>query len=299
MGEDLDMDQCYSTLLVKQKNVDDFYRFTIEPISLSVKRLLRRQVMTVEKKERLQTYLRSPRFHDLRIISDIVFESLAQLQLQEEVALNLVPMVEVSAPRSSGNAKQKTQFSSPADVANPPVWIQFKLTDTVEFDVDSSNSTVFQAGVFYVPTSSNELAFDSFILIDQVLYIFQFTIAALHEINEGMTKSLSRPTLEAKLQGVEWRFVFVIPSGSTICPESNVAKLKESCDRATLFTAEIDIYQAGQPRGSDGDPNHNAPNHPNHPRHRKTTSSSSQSGDNVSPPHQQGDIFQGPPTQSP
>ena len=252
MGEDLDMDQCYSTLLVKQKTVDDFYGFTIEPISLSVKRLLKRQLMTVEKKERLQTYLRSPRLHDLRIISDIVFESLAQLQLQEEVALNLVPMVNVSALRSRENAKWESQSSSPVvDAANPPFWILFKPTDTVEYN--ESTLSGFQAGVLYVPTTSNESAFDSFILVDQVLYIFQYSIASLHEIDEGITKLLSRPTLEAKLEGVEWRFVFVIPSGSTIVfSESNFANLKNVWDSARLFTAEIDVYQAGQPRGGDG-----------------------------------------------
>ena len=200
MGEDLDMDLWHSILLLKRKNVDDLLEFTIEPISPSIKRLLKRQLMT-EEKERLQTYLRLASVHDLRIIAGIVFESLAQLQLQEEVALNLVPMVKVSDPRSRGNAKWQTQSSSPADAANPPFWIQFKPTDTVEYD--ESTLSGLQAGVLYVPTSSNELAFDSFILIDQVLYIFQFSITALHETNEGITKLLSRPTLEAKLRGVE------------------------------------------------------------------------------------------------
>ena len=237
------MDLSHSILLIKRKNVDDLHEFTIEPISLSTKRLIKRQLVTEEKKERLQTYLRSPSWHDLRIIFDIVFESLVQLQLQEEVALNLVPMVKVLSPQSRGDAKWESQSSSPADVANPPFWILFKPMDTVE--CDESTLSGFQAGVFYVPTSSNELAFDSFILIDQVFYIFQFSIAAFQEINERMTKLLSRPTLDAKLRGVEWRFVFVIPSGtsgSTICLESNVAaKLKDFWDRARVFTAEIDL----------------------------------------------------------
>jgi hypothetical protein len=290
LGEDLDMRLSRSILLIKRKNVDDLHEFTIEPMSLSVKRLLQRQLKqlaTKEKKERLQTYLRLAKSYDLMILAAIVFESLAQLQLQERVALNLVPMVKVPALQSRENAKWQSQSSIPADAANPPFWILFKPTDTVEYD--ESTLSGFQAGVFYVPTSSNESAFDSFILVDQVLYIFRFSIASLHEINEGIPKLLSRPTFEAKLEGVEWRFIFIIPSGSDgstiVCSESNVADLKEFWDSARLFTAEIrvDFYQAEQPRGGDGDPNPNVPNHPNHPRPHETSSSSSQSGDNVPP----------------
>jgi len=136
----------------------------------------------------------------------------------------------------------ESQPSSRADAANPPFPIQFKPTDTVEYN--ESKLSGFQPGVFYVPMSSSQVAFDSFILVDQVLYIFQFSISALHENTEGITKFLSQPTLEEKLQGTEWRFVFVIPPGSMIvCSESNVAKLKGFGDRARLFTAEIDVHE--------------------------------------------------------
>jgi len=37
MGKNLDMELSHSIILVKRKNVDDLLRFTIEPISLSVK----------------------------------------------------------------------------------------------------------------------------------------------------------------------------------------------------------------------------------------------------------------------
>ena len=216
----------------------DLWGFTIEPISLSVKRLLKKQLMKVEQKERLRTYLLIARVQDSRIMTSIVFESLAQLQLQEEVTLNLVPMVEVPAPRG-GNAKWESQ---PSSRAGAPFPIQFKPADTVEYN--ESELSGFQPGVFYVPMSSNQVAFDSFVLVDQVLYIFQFSISALHEITEGVTKFFSQPTLKEKLQGAEWRFVFVISPGSTIvCSESNVAKLKGFWDMARPFTAEIDVHK--------------------------------------------------------
>lgn len=243
MSKDLDMDRSHSIILVKRKNVDDLLGYTVEPISLSVKRMLKKELMKWEQKERLWTYLLFPRVQDLTIMTSIVFESLAQLQLQKEVALNLVPMVKVPAPRG-GNAKWEFQPGSRADAANTPFPIQFKPMDTVEYD--GSKPSRFQAGVFYVPMSSHQVEFDSFILVDQVLYIFQLSIAASHEIKEDIMNFFLQPTLE-KLQEAEWRFVFIIPPRSTIvCPESNVAKLKGFWGRTRLFTAEIDIHKRGK-----------------------------------------------------
>jgi len=215
--------------------VDDLCEFTVEPISLSVKRLLKKQLMKVEQKEQLRTYLLIARVQDSRIMTSIVFEPLAQLQLQEEVTLNLVPMVEVPAPQG-GNAKWEPQ---PSSRAGAPFPIQFKPADTVEYN--KSELSGFQPGVFYVPMSLNQVAFDSFVLVDQVLYIFQFSISALHEITEGVTKFFSQLTLKEKPQGAEWRFIFFILT--IICSESNIAKLKGFWDRARPFTAEIDVHK--------------------------------------------------------
>ena len=258
MGEGLDMEPSHSIILVKRKNADDLHEFTIEPITLSVKRLLKRQLMR-EEKERLRTYLQISKTHESRIVPGLVFESLAQHQLQEEVSLTLLPMVRVQTPGGRGNAKWQNQSSCPAGATNPPFLIQFKPTDTVEYE--GSTLEDFQAGVFYVPMASNQVA--SFILVDQILYIFQVTIAASHDIKEGIMKFFSQAKLRDTLQGAEWRFVFVIPPRSEIvCPESNVEKLKWFWATAKLFTAEIDLYQAGRPQGGDGNSNPNVPNHP-------------------------------------
>ena len=238
MGETLDMELSHSIILVKRDNVDDLCRLTIEPISLSVRQLLKKELMKAKRKERLQAYRLTTRVKNSKMLAGLFFESLAQLQLQEEVTLNLVPMVEVPAPRG-GNAKWESQ---PSSRAGAPFPIQFKPADTVEYD--ESKLSGFQPGVFCVPMFSNQVAFDSFVLVDQGLYIFQFSISASHEITEGVTKFFSQPTLEEKLQGTEWRFVFVISPGSSIvCSESNVAKLKGFWDRARLFTAEIDVHK--------------------------------------------------------
>jgi hypothetical protein len=73
-------------------------------------------------------------------------------------------------------------------------------------------------------------------------------IAASHPIKEGIAEFLSQSTLEK----AKWYLVFIIPQGSSIfCSEANVAKMKEFWDKATLFTAEIDIDKLAQPQDGD------------------------------------------------
>ena len=260
-GEILDMDLSHSIILLKREDVDNLHGFTIEPVSHFVKQLLKRKLMEVEQKEWLLSDLLRTRVKNRRILASLIFESLAQLQFQQEVSLNLVPMAKVPAP-PRGNTEWESQprSSSPTpqnlvdsagqgsssvsvDPANTPFPIRFKPTDTVEYD--ESKLCGIRADAFYVPTSSNQEAFNSFILVDQVLYIFQFSIAASQEINEGgVMKFFSQPMLKERLQGAEWRFVLVVPPRSTIVfSESNVAMLKGFGDRARLFIGEIDLFK--------------------------------------------------------
>jgi hypothetical protein len=95
--------------------------------------------------------------------------------------------------------------------------IEVHPSETEEFDSDIAT---IREGVFYVPVSENGEALNSFIVLDGILYIFQFTIAGNHFIKPGFLK------LFGKCKGVppkeKWRSVFVIPHGLTrSCPELN------------------------------------------------------------------------------
>ena len=54
---DLGNDLSHTIILLKRFNADDLHKFTVEPITLSVNRLLKIQLMNKEKKERLRTFL--------------------------------------------------------------------------------------------------------------------------------------------------------------------------------------------------------------------------------------------------
>jgi hypothetical protein len=63
--------------------------------------------------------------------------------------------------------------------------IEVHPSETEEFDSDIAT---IREGVFYVPVSENGEALNSFIVLDGILYIFQFTIAGNHFIKPGFLK---------------------------------------------------------------------------------------------------------------
>ena len=62
--------------------------------------------------------------------------------------------------------------------------------------------------VFYVPEKTNKSALDSFILIGDILYIFQMTIKPIYDINRGLIDSADHHNFPPR---DKWRFVFIIP----------------------------------------------------------------------------------------
>ena len=121
-----------------------------------------------------------------------------------------------------GNTKWQYQSSSPEGAANPPFLIQFKPMDMVEYE--GSMLEEFQAGVFYVPMPLNQVTFDSFILVGHILYIFQFTVAASYDIEQGIMKFFSQVPLRDQLQGAEWQFFLLSPLGRRSCAPNQTSR---------------------------------------------------------------------------
>ena len=89
--------------------------------------------------------------------------------------------------------------------------VKIQPKKTLEYKDDGLQS--IESDVFYVPSLDNQTAFHSFILLDNLLYIFQMTIASSHDINQGLitvANSYSFPPRE------KWRFVFIIPPNLTL-----------------------------------------------------------------------------------
>jgi hypothetical protein len=132
--------------------------------------------------------------------------------------------------------------------------INFRPSDIIQYEWPVPN--VIDTSVYYIPESSNEsnqVAFDSFIVDDRVLYIFQFTIAPSPGIKAGIMDFLSQRLLQTTFQGKELRFVFIIPPGYKVeCPEASDDRLEEFWNKVKLYSA-VDqwTYSASNTPGAD------------------------------------------------
>ena len=205
--------------------------------------LLKRLLMKAEWKEQVLAYKMMTRIQASRAFAGRVFEAMALCQLRKEVALDLVPMERRSAsagalPRwiPQDNVSSSTAMNA-GNATNPPISIKFHPKMLITYD---SLPTTCLPDVLYMPDAPNQVGFDSFILHNASLFMFQMTIASEHTIKRGIMKTLSHETLKA----AKLHSIFVVPPGRTTeCLESKDDKLKEFWERAAvkpLFTAEFD-----------------------------------------------------------
>src|SRR6266850_293348 len=264
---DFNLDDFGSFFLARREDEADLQDFTLEPITPSLRRLLKIQLMELERKEQVATYRCFADVKQLKHFAGLVFESMVQRQFQEEIALILVPMVRnLPVPRgdtghwvSQPDHKSVTSSTAPnlatwvsqgsgeggANPTNIPISIRFRPRNTVEYEGNTLRGLC--PGVIYVPKASNLAGFNAFILADsgRVLYIFQFSVASSHEIEGDVMEFFSQPTPRTIL---ELRFIFVIPPRATnqtsiifSDSESSGARLAKLGERVKLFSAVFDF----------------------------------------------------------
>jgi hypothetical protein len=94
-----------------------------------------------------------------------------------------------------------------------------------------------------VPQARNRVAFDSFILVDSVLHILQFTVAPRHGIKEGLVDFFSQDAFIDRLppEKSNWRFVFVIPTGNEFtCKKIVNPRLTTFLNGVQFYSAQLD-----------------------------------------------------------
>ena len=237
-------------------------RYIVEPITSHVRQELKLKLMKAQQEERLHVYKAFEPIPQLRRLASLAFESIVQFQLQKEVELTLVPMVRQPPTTKRRSAQWKSQSvqdlvpmstedsSSVGVIAANGLPIDLKPHNTIQFP--SPRPSEVSSGVYYVPESPNQVGFDSFIVENGVLYIFQSTIAASHPIKEGLMDFFSHKSLHKILEDKEWYFIFVIPQGGELmCSESGDEKLKEIRKHVEFFTVEVDPAKTRVAHGSD------------------------------------------------
>jgi len=224
-------------------NVSDGKEFSYgssEPITHAVKLELRNQLRKETRAAQIKLYKSLENVEGTRRIAGLVFESLAQSILEKKIALELVPMVKRESGESGQGKKLPRWHSDHGDGANPLSGRLIDIKPVGTFVYPRSKLDEIEDMVYHVPEAQNQVPFDSFILADQKLYIFQFSIGSDHPIKNGIVPFFSQRSLPPR---EDWHFVFVVPPGprsEISCPQPRDSDLNAFLSKMNLFSAVLD-----------------------------------------------------------
>ena len=200
-------------------NMSKYVYHSLEPITHAVEVALRNQLWQEEQIDQFRFYsfltLESGKI-TMRPIAGLVFKWMGHSWLQKCIKLDLFPLMERKSSESSRPQLRSTHGNTSK---TPEFSIDIQPTRMIAYP-GSSLGTI-EPGAYYILESESQVAFDSFIVVDDTLYIFRFSVASDHPINAEILSFLPQISLLSKL---EWRYVFVVPPRSeTSChqPQDN------------------------------------------------------------------------------
>jgi hypothetical protein len=196
----------------------------VAPITPSIQSRLAARVRNLHRDEQIRLYKYFERVPQSRKVAGIFYEAIVQSYLQDGRILKLVPMVtlEEKKRKRSEDESQHQWYSSHIIIHNPALEAR-RLKVSNGFDVNIHPNRILEysdnglqsiePNVFYVPEMTNQKAFDSFVLLNDILYIFQITVGMHHDINHGLVDVAHKYSFPPRKQ---WRFVFIIPPNMTL-----------------------------------------------------------------------------------
>jgi len=228
--------------LISRESLEDVYsEGVVIPITPYIQSRLSNRFRNLERKEHLRLYKDFARVREGRKMAGVFFEALAQKALQDGITLELVPMVKLDEARkglpqwySSHEFLTNSQLEERRQEAlTHKLKININLIRTEEFQENKPLSLV--RDVMYVPEADNKEALDSFILLNEGLFIFQFTIAEQHDIKRGLLDFLKEYVVPSP---ESWKIIFIIePKQKLKCLQPRNATLRE----LKMFSAVVDL----------------------------------------------------------
>ncbi|KAF8271397.1 hypothetical protein EI94DRAFT_1720516 [Lactarius quietus] len=194
----------------------------VELVSPVAEMDIRLKLWEASRIEQLELYRPLVNVPATRSIAGLAFEALALSKMQKEIILNLFPMVK-GASNSSRWHSNHGAGGSPSNVRLP---LYIKIKPKWSYLYEGSSLEKVEDKLYYMPKSKTKVAFDSFIMADGHLYIFQCTVAPDHSINAGIVNFFTQDSLPPKTR---WHFVFVD------------SRLRELLGTMKLFTAPLDV----------------------------------------------------------
>ncbi|KAH9978459.1 hypothetical protein BJV74DRAFT_137192 [Russula compacta] len=212
-GGDLDLEpESHTIFMIKRDEVDDLERAHVEPISAQVEMQLIAAIDTLPQFKRISLHQSLAYVPTERVVAGLVYESLAHTLFQEGVTLTLKPTIK----QAPGRQRQKyfhwkssiEHASNSADVDNSEISVTLPANTAIMYD----KLTSVEPNHLHVPMARNQVGLNSFLKLGETLYIFQFTTAEKHNVEEKMEESHSKSGLLDVLPAkANWEFVFITP----------------------------------------------------------------------------------------
>jgi hypothetical protein len=115
------------------------------------------------------------------------------------------------------------------------------FNDVVALNVSPSRTCAYygeeldpEPGVYYEAKKIDQVAMDSFILYNDTLYIFLFTVSGEQGINHGLVEACAK----FSIPGHKWCFIFVIPDDVELL-KCSYSKMSPALKRVEPRSAQI------------------------------------------------------------
>jgi hypothetical protein len=237
-GADLDLDVASHVFLIRRNEVEVLEDAYLEPISANVEMQLMRTIDELQWLERIDLYHTFASLDATKAVAGLMFESIGHTLLQRgTTTLTLKPMI-MSQKRTLFHWKSQGEEQVPNSVNDSEISEFFPPNPAIIYE---GRLTSVVPNCLHVPKARNQVALDSFVQVDPIFYIFQFTVAKNHDIKIGIKDYLSglQEILPPK---TDWRFVFITPPGCEVDVNAT-SEVKEFLEGVRLYSAHMEVKQ--------------------------------------------------------
>ena len=227
----LDLDGQHSIFTVKRYDIHDLVSAYIAPTTANVEMKIMNVIDSMQRFDQIDLYHRFAFADWTRVLAGLLYESLGYSRVEGGIALTLNPMGKDKRRThfhwKVGSGQQATQASTLAGVDNSVTPISISANTACTYEVLQS----VDPNRLYVPSARNQPGFDSFIILDGFLYLFQFTMSDEHGVKPRMVGLLRKlMKIPAFPEMAKWRFVFITPT---------------DCDVTVVMPSEVDTFLEG------------------------------------------------------
>ena len=212
----------------------------VSPITSFIESKLGKHSRTLKDEELIRLYDLFSKDPESRKMSGVFFEIIARRRFREGgVELKFIPMVRLPFNRwwktshISLSDKKLEDLRQDALQQEELLIIPSSIPIHV-FEGDGPQS--IESNIIYVPEKDNQVAFDSFILMNGSLHLFQFSISKRHSIKPGLIDFFSPYVMQVPPMD-EWRFIFIHPPDHLLASP----QLQGEMEKLHLYSVAFDV----------------------------------------------------------